>query len=144
MPHSSLNGRLHKTDLTYLGIVAISDPVRADVPAAVQSCLDAGIDIKIVTGDTPGTAKEIGRQIGTWKTEDTERNIITGPGFEALTDEEALDRVLRLEDHVPCPSYGQTTFGTIITAKRRRGSGYRRRDKRCPRLESGTGRTLHG
>ena len=60
-----VEGRLHDTDLTYLGIVAISDPVRADVPPAVQSCLDAGIDVKIVTGDTPGTAKEIGRQIGT-------------------------------------------------------------------------------
>lgn len=92
-----VNGRLHGTDLTYLGIVAISDPVRADVPAAVQSCLNAGIDVKIVTGDTPGTAKEIGRQIGTWKPEDTDRNIITGPGFEALTDEEALDRVLDLK-----------------------------------------------
>lgn len=91
------DGRLHKVDLTYVGIVAISDPVRSDVPAAVQSCLDAGIDIKIVTGDTPGTAKEIGRQIGTWKPEDTERNIITGPGFEALSDEEALDRVLDLK-----------------------------------------------
>lgn len=92
-----VDGRLHNTDLTYLGIVAISDPVRADVPAAVQSCLNAGIDVKIVTGDTPGTAREIGRQIGTWKPEDTERNIITGPGFEALTDEEALDRVLDLK-----------------------------------------------
>lgn len=92
-----VNGRLHGTDLTYLGIVAISDPVRADVPAAVQSCLNAGIDVKIVTGDTPGTAREIGRQIGTWKPEDTDRNIITGPGFEVLTDEEALDRVLDLK-----------------------------------------------
>lgn len=92
-----INGRLHNTDLTYLGIVAISDPVRADVPAAVQSCLNAGIDVKIVTGDTPGTAREIGRQIGTWKPEDTDRNIITGPGFEALTDEEVLDRVLDLK-----------------------------------------------
>lgn len=92
-----VNGRLHNTDLTYLGIVAISDPVRADVPAAVLSCLNAGIDVKIVTGDTPGTAKEIGRQIGTWKAEDTDRNIITGPGFEALTDQEALDRVLDLK-----------------------------------------------
>lgn len=92
-----VNGRLHNTDLTYVGIVAISDPVRADVPAAVQSCLDAGINIKIVTGDTPGTAKEIGRQIGIWNTEDTDRNIITGPGFEALSDEEALDRVLDLK-----------------------------------------------
>lgn len=92
------DGRLtRQVDLTYLGIVAISDPVRADVPAAVRSCRDAGIDVKIVTGDTPGTAKEIGRQIGTWTENDTERNIITGPGFEALTDEEALERVLDLK-----------------------------------------------
>ena len=92
-----VNGRLAHTDLTFLGIVAISDPVRADVPPAVQSCLNAGIDVKIVTGDTPGTAKEIGRQIGIWKAEDTDRNIITGPAFEALSDEEALDRVLDLK-----------------------------------------------
>ncbi len=92
-----VEGRLHDTDLTYLGIVAISDPVRADVPPAVQSCLNAGIDVKIVTGDTPGTAKEIGRQIGTWKANDTDRNIITGPAFEALSDQEALDRVLDLK-----------------------------------------------
>ena len=84
-------------DLTYVGIVAISDPVRPDVPAAVQSCMDAGISVKIVTGDTPGTAREIGRQIGIWKPEDTDRNIITGPAFEALSDEEALDRVLDLK-----------------------------------------------
>ncbi len=91
------DGKLHNVDLTYLGIVAISDPVRADVPAAVQSCINAGIDVKIVTGDTPGTAKEIGRQIGTWTDKDTDRNIITGPAFEALSDEEALDRVLDLK-----------------------------------------------
>ena len=58
------DGRLAGTDLTFLGFVAISAPVRADVPDAVQSCLSAGIDVKIVTGDTPGTAREIGRQIG--------------------------------------------------------------------------------
>ena len=92
------DGRLNKDlDLTYVGIVAISDPVRPDVPAAVQSCMDAGISVKIVTGDTPGTAREIGRQIGIWKPEDTDRNIITGPAFEALSDEEALDRVLDLK-----------------------------------------------
>ena len=92
------DGRLNKDlDLTYLGIVAISDPVRKDVPAAVQNCMKAGIAVKIVTGDTPGTAREIGRQIGIWKPEDTDRNIITGPAFEALSDEEALDRVLDLK-----------------------------------------------
>ena len=92
-----VNGRLKNADLTFLGFVAISDPVRSDVPDAVKSCLNAGIDVKIVTGDTPGTAKEIGRQVGIWNENDTERNIITGPGFEALTDEEALDRVLDLK-----------------------------------------------
>lgn len=92
-----VDGRLKHTDLTFLGVVAISDPVRPDVPAAVQTCLNAGIDVKIVTGDTPGTAREIGRQIGIWKPEDTERNLITGPAFEVLTDAEALDRVLDLK-----------------------------------------------
>lgn len=92
-----VDGRLKHTDLTFLGVVAISDPVRPDVPAAVQTCLDAGIDVKIVTGDTPGTAREIGRQIGIWKREDTDRNLITGPAFEVLTDAEALDRVLDLK-----------------------------------------------
>lgn len=84
-------------DLTYLGVVAISDPVRADVPAAVQHCTNAGISVKIVTGDTPGTAREIGRQIGIWKPEDTDRNIITGPAFEALSDDEAYNRVMDLK-----------------------------------------------
>ena len=91
------DGKVVLSDLTSLGIVAISDPVRADVPAAVQSCLNAGIDVKIVTGDTPGTAREIGRQIGIWKPDFTDRNIITGPDFEALSDEEAFKRVLDLK-----------------------------------------------
>lgn len=88
-----VNGRLHQADLVFIGFVAISDPVRADVPAAVESCLQAGIDIKIVTGDTPGTAKEIARQIGIWKPVNTEQHIITGIDFENLTDEEALNRI---------------------------------------------------
>lgn len=83
--------------LTFLGIFAISDHIRPDVPAAVERCQSAGINIKIVTGDTPGTATEIARQIGLWKPEDTERNRITGVEFAALTDEEALDRVLDLK-----------------------------------------------
>ena len=84
-------------DFIFLGIAAISDPIRPDVPAAVQQCQDAGIRVKIVTGDTPGTATEIARQIGLWKPEDTERNRITGTDFAALSDEEALDRVLDLK-----------------------------------------------
>ncbi|MBR3977747.1 MAG: cation-translocating P-type ATPase [Bacteroidaceae bacterium] len=85
------------SNLTFLGIVAISDPVREDVPAAVAECLNAGITVKIVTGDTPGTAKEIGRQIGLWNENDTEKNIITGPEFAALNDEELDNIVLDLK-----------------------------------------------
>ena len=86
-----------ENNFIFLGVVAISDPIRPDVPAAVQQCQDAGIRVKIVTGDTPGTATEIARQIGLWKPEDTERNRITGTDFAALSDEEALDRVMDLK-----------------------------------------------
>ena len=91
------DGLLSVKDLTYLGVVAISDPVREDVPRAVEACRKAGIDIKIVTGDTPATAREIARQIGIWTQEDSDKNIITGPTFEALSDEEAAKRVQSLK-----------------------------------------------
>ena len=80
--------------LTFLGIVAISDPVRTDVPDAVKEVIEAGIKVKIVTGDTPGTAKEIGRQIGLWNDHtDSDRNIITGPEFAELSDAQLKERV---------------------------------------------------
>ncbi len=85
-------------NLIFIGVAAIADPVRLDVPSAVKECVDAGISVKIVTGDTPGTAKEIARQIGLWDdTNDTERNIITGPEFAALSDEKLQERVLDLK-----------------------------------------------
>jgi Ca2+-transporting ATPase len=83
--------------LNFLGIVAISDPVRAEVPDAVQSCLNAGIDVKIVTGDTPGTAKEIGRQIGLWGKGEDESHHLTGAEFAAMSDEELRERALSLK-----------------------------------------------
>lgn len=92
------DGRVVADKLTFLGIVAISDPVRADVPAAVHEVLDAGINVKIVTGDTPGTAKEIGRQIGLWNDAvDGADNIITGPEFDALSDGQLRQRVGELK-----------------------------------------------
>ena len=92
------DGRLDKdVNLTFLGFVAISDPVRADVPEAVKRCMDAGVDVKIVTGDTPGTAREIGRQIGIVTADTPARAIITGPDFEALSDDEAAKRVMGLK-----------------------------------------------
>lgn len=83
--------------LTFTGIVAISDPVRVDAPDAIRDCLRAGIDIKIVTGDTQLTACEIGRQVGLWTEADTYENRITGPEFAALSDEEALLRASKLK-----------------------------------------------
>jgi Ca2+-transporting ATPase len=82
---------------TYLGIVAISDPIRKEVPDAVKNCIDAGISVKIVTGDTPGTAKEIGRQIGLWNENEPETHHLTGTEFAAMSDAELLERVVDLK-----------------------------------------------
>ena len=81
-------------DMAFIGISAISDPVRDDVAGAVSDCVNAGIGIKIVTGDTSGTALEIGRQIGMWTSDDDEeRNHVTGDNFQRMSDEELQDRV---------------------------------------------------
>ena len=79
--------------LTLQGVAAISDPIRQDVPAAVKECLDAGIEVKIVTGDTAATAIEIARQIGIWHKDTPIEAQITGPDFAALSDEAAYERV---------------------------------------------------
>lgn len=81
-------------NLRFIAIAAIADPVRDDVPEAVCRCLSAGIQVKIVTGDVSATAREIARQIGLWNDEtDGDRNIMTGPEFEAASDEELLERI---------------------------------------------------
>ena len=91
------DGKVVADNLTFMGIVAIADPVRKDVPAAVQKCMAAGINVKIVTGDTPRTAKEIGRQIGLWTKKDSDSAIITGAEFEKLSDDELDKKVLGLK-----------------------------------------------
>ena len=84
--------------LHFAAVAAISDPVRGDVPAAVKACLDAGIAVKNVTGDTPATAREIARQIGLWDDAgDGERNHMTGTESAAMSDEELLGRVQGLK-----------------------------------------------
>lgn len=77
--------------LTFLGVAAISDPLRVDVPAAVRQCNDAGIEVKIVTGDTKATAVEIARQVGIWSDTTADSQHITGPEFEALSDKDCLE-----------------------------------------------------
>ena len=85
--------------LSFLGIVAISDPVRDDIPAAIADCRSAGITVKIVTGDTPATAREVGRQAGLWTDDDDTAagSILTGPEWQALNDEQAADCALDLK-----------------------------------------------
>jgi Ca2+-transporting ATPase len=82
----------------YQAIVAISDPIRSDVPKAVHDCQRAGIGVKIVTGDTEATALEIARQIGLIdEISNSSKQTITGPAFAALSDEEALELVATLK-----------------------------------------------
>jgi Ca2+-transporting ATPase len=91
--HYIKDGVLQQVDLTFIGIAAISDPVRQDVSDAVKNCLNAGIDVKIITGDTPGTAKEIGRQIGLWHNDEPETHHLTGTEFAGMQDEELLKQI---------------------------------------------------
>lgn len=94
---------LDTNDLQLQAIAAIADPIRPDVPAAVQECRHAGIEVKVVTGDTAATALEIGKQIGVFEDEpenigadgsltSLDQQMITGEQWEALSDEEAYER----------------------------------------------------
>lgn len=91
------DGKLNINDLNMMGIVGIEDPVRSDVPAAIENCLNAGIQVKIVTGDAPGTAKEIGRQLGLWKDSDTDENILIGTELAEMSDEDLKDRLPKVK-----------------------------------------------
>lgn len=92
-----VDGKLVYGDLISLGFAGISDPVRSDVSEAVDECLNAGIKVKIVTGDTPSTACEVARQIGLWTDEDDEHSHITGTDFSVLSDEEAMKRASEIK-----------------------------------------------
>ena len=84
------DGVLHTHDMTFMGIAAISDPVRSDVPDAIKECVSAGIKVKIVTGDTSGTACEIARQVGIMSNNDQSATI-SGPEFADLSDDAAAE-----------------------------------------------------
>lgn len=86
-------------NMIWLGYIAIADPIRPEVPGAVQSCRDAGIMVKIVTGDNPETAKEIARQINLWMPEDENdpATHMTGREFEEMDDEQAKVAVMKLK-----------------------------------------------
>ena len=87
-------GKLNAKNLKFVGIFAIADPVRPEVAASVKHCIEAGIQVKIVTGDTPLTAKEIGRQIGLLDGQNDEvGSVLTGADFAAMTDQELLPKI---------------------------------------------------
>lgn len=93
-----LDGRLVDTRcLCMMGVVAIADPIRPEVPSAIKDCIDAGIQVKIVTGDTVGTAKEIGRQIGLWNENDNDENILFGPDIQQMSDEQLKNRLSKVK-----------------------------------------------
>jgi Ca2+-transporting ATPase len=83
--------------LTWLGFLAIADPVRVEVPPAVEACRRAGIKVKMVTGDNPDTAQEIARQIGLWEAGDNSEKHLKGPDFQTLSDLEASEASSRLK-----------------------------------------------
>lgn len=84
-------------NLVWLGFVAIADPIRPEVPGAIAACKQAGVGVKMVTGDNPATAKEIARQIGLWDETGGDEQLITGSDFQTLDDDAARAAVLRIK-----------------------------------------------
>ncbi len=90
-------GKLNTTKLKFVGVFAIQDDIREGVKESIEECMKAGIAVKIVTGDNPGTAKEIGRKIGLWTDSDGDKNIITGTEMAKLSDKELEERVMDIK-----------------------------------------------
>jgi len=91
------DGKLIIDDFKFVGIFAIQDDIREGVKESIGDCMKAGIAVKIVTGDTPGTAKEIGRKIGLWTDADTDKNIITGAELAKMSDKQLQQCVMDLK-----------------------------------------------
>ena len=91
------NGKLKNVKLKFVGVFAIHDDIREGVKESIQECMKAGIAVKIVTGDNPVTAVEIGRRLGLWTVADGEKNIITGTELSKLTDKQLEERVMDLK-----------------------------------------------
>ena len=92
-----MDGKLIAKNFKFVGIFAIQDDIREGVKESIGDCMKAGIAVKIVTGDTPATAKEIGRKIGLWKDTDTDKNIITGAELAMLSDKQLQERAMDLK-----------------------------------------------
>lgn len=91
------DGKLNVNSFTFVGVFALHDDIREGVKESIEECMKAGIAVKIVTGDNPGTAKEIGKKIGLWSETDTDKKIITGTELAKLSDEQLEERVMDLK-----------------------------------------------
>lgn len=91
------DGKLNVNTLTFVGVFALHDDIREGVRESMAECMKAGIAVKIVTGDNPGTAKEIGKKIGLWTEADSNKNIITGSELAKLSDKQLEERVMDIK-----------------------------------------------
>lgn len=91
------SGKLKNVKLKFVGVFAMHDDIREGVKESIQECMKAGIAVKIVTGDNPVTAVEIGRRLGLWTEADSEKNIITGAELAKLSDKQLEERVMDLK-----------------------------------------------
>ena len=103
-------------DLTWLGFVAIQDPVRPEAPDAIRACQRAGIAVKIVTGDNANTAREIARQIGLWSDHETAEALVNGPDFAAMTDAQARAAGLKLKILARCSPHDKLRLVKLLKA----------------------------
>ena len=90
-------GKMRTSQLKFVGVFALQDDIREGVKESIEECMKAGIAVKIVTGDNPGTAKEIGKKIGLWTDADNSNNIITGTELAQLSDKQLEERVMDLK-----------------------------------------------
>lgn len=92
-----VDGKISTNKLSFVGVYALQDDIREGVKESMEECMKAGIAVKIVTGDNPGTAKEIGKKIGLWTETDSDKNIITGTELSKLSDKQLEERVMDIK-----------------------------------------------
>lgn len=92
-----VDGKVRTNKLIFVGVFAIQDDIRDGVKESIEECMRAGIAVKIVTGDNPGTAKEVGRKLGLWTDSDDDKSIITGNQLAKLSDKQLDERVMDIK-----------------------------------------------
>ena len=108
------DGQLCIYNLHMQGVVAIADPLRADVSQSIMDCMHAGIEVMLITGDAPGTACEVARQLGLWRKEDDSKNVLIGLESEYLSDSELRDRLRTVKVVARARSYDKERIVRLL------------------------------